>query len=79
LTKTHYHIDTGTGILHEGPLHVSKTGHFDDYVDAIGPDDELPPGPVSFTITAMAENEAGPTTSSAYTITLELQNRFAPR
>lgn len=79
LTKASYHIDTGTGILHTGPLRVSPKGQIDEYVNAIGPEDELPAGPTMFTITVTAENEAGPTTSSAFDITLRLQNPYAPR
>jgi hypothetical protein len=48
-------------------------------VDALGPEDEMPSGNVRFTVTAQAENEAGSTTSDAYDLSLELQNRFAPR
>lgn len=79
LLKTTYNIDSGTGISNTGKLHVDKQGRFDEYVDALGPQDELPSGRISFQVTATAENESGPTTSDAFTLSMELQNRFAPR
>ena len=78
LGRVNYHLDTGTGIAHGGPLTVDSKGRFDTFVSAFGPEDEIPSGRVSFAITATAENEIGPTTSDVYTIDVELQNRFAP-
>lgn len=74
-----YHLDTGTGIVHTGPLPVKDRGRFDTFVNAFGPDDEIPSGRTSFSITASAEDEAGPAISSVYTVDVELQNPFAPR
>ena len=79
LTQLNYHLETDTGIHHSGPLKANGHGHFDDYVDALGPDDEVPAGQASFTVTATAEDELGPVTSNAYTITIELQNPYAPK
>jgi hypothetical protein len=73
-----YHLDTGTGIVHAGPLPVDAQGRFDTFVNAFGPEDEIPSGHESFSITATAENEAGPATSSAYAIDMQLENPFAP-
>ena len=73
-----YRLDTGTGISHSGALAVDAKGHFDAFVNAFSPEDEIPSGLVSFTFTATAEDQAGPTTASAYTIDVELENRFAP-
>jgi len=78
LKTVNYHLDTGTGIVHSGPLAVDAKGHFDAFVNAFGPEDEIPSGKAGFSITATAENEAGPTTSSAYAIDVELENPFAP-
>jgi hypothetical protein len=78
LSAVSYHLDTGAGIQHSGPLPVDAQGRFDTFVNAFGPEDEIPTGRASFSITASAENEAGPTTSSAYTIDVELKNPFAP-
>ncbi len=78
LGNVRYHLDTGTGIIHSGALPVDTQGRFDAFVSAFGPEDEIPAGRVSFAITATAENEAGPTTSGAYTIDVNLQNPFAP-
>jgi len=78
LSAISYHLDTGTGILHSGPLPVDDRGRFDTFVNAFGPEDEIPSGLARFSITATAEDEAGPTTSSAYTIDMELENPFAP-
>ncbi len=79
LRAVSYHLDTGTGIIHSGPLPIKTDGRFDTFINAFGPDDEIPSGHVSFSITASAEDEVGPTTSSAYTVDVELQNPFAPR
>jgi len=73
-----YHLDTGTGIVHSGPLSADANGHFDAFVNAFGPEDEIPSGLVSFAISATAADEAGPTTSNVYTVDVELENPFAP-
>jgi hypothetical protein len=78
LGAVRYHLDTGTGIVHGGPLPVDAHGHFDTFAYAFGPEDEVPSGLTTFSITASAEDEAGPATSTVYTIDLELENRFAP-
>ena len=78
LGKVSYHLDTGAGITHGGPLAVDAQGRFDAFVNAFGPEDEIPTGHVSFAFTASAEDEAGPVVSSVYTIDVELENPFAP-
>jgi hypothetical protein len=79
LGAVRYHIDSGTGLVRDGVLKTDAEGRFTKTVDAIAPEDEAPSGNVTFQVTASAENEAGPTTSDAYTISLELQDKFAPR
>jgi len=78
LGSAHYHLDTGTGIAHGGPLKFDAQGRFDTFINAFGPEDEIPAGRVSFAITATAENEAGPATSDAFTVDVDLRNPFAP-
>jgi len=78
LGAVNYHLDSGTGIVHSGPLPIKAQGRFDTFVNAFGPEDEIPSGRVSFSISASAQDEAGPTTSSVYTIDVELENPFAP-
>ncbi len=79
LVQAGWHVDTGTGIKHSGPLVPDANGHFQEFVNAIGTEDEPPSGDVAFKITATAEDEAGPVTSDEYTITLQLENPFAPK
>jgi hypothetical protein len=79
LGRVSYRVDTGTGIEHQGPLKTNRAGQFDTVIEALGPDDQMPEGGATFQVTATAENEAGPTTSDAFSISLELQDRFAPR
>ena len=79
LSNADYHIDSGTGIPRTGPIPVDTKGAFDTFVDAVGPDDEVPSGGATFTITAGALDEAGPVTSNATTIHLQPQDRFAPK
>lgn len=74
-----YHVDAGTGAPRSGALHPDPHGHFDEFIEALDPDEELPSGPATFDITASAEDEAGTATSSAYSLTIELQNPYAPR
>jgi hypothetical protein len=74
-----YHLDTGAGIVHTGPLPVKDQGRFDTFINAFGPDDEIPSGLTSFSITASAEDEAGPAVSTVYTVDVELRDPFAPR
>ncbi len=78
LGPVNYHLDTGTGIAHGGPLPIDAHGHFDTFVNAFGPEDEIPAGRVSFAITATASDEAGPNTSDVFTVDVDLQNPFAP-
>ncbi len=78
LTSVNYHLDTGTGVNHGGPLQPDSRGRFDAFVDAFGPEDEIPSGRVSFSLTATAQNEAGQSTSNVYTVDVELRNKFAP-
>ncbi len=78
LGSVRYHLDTGTGIAHGGALTVDAHGHFDTFVNAFGPEDEIPTGRASFAVTVIAEDEAGPVTSDAYTLDVELRNPFAP-
>jgi hypothetical protein len=73
-----YHLDTGTGINHGGDLTVDEKGRFDTFVNAFGPDDEVPSGRASFAVTVTAHDEAGPVTSDVYTLDVELRNKFAP-
>jgi hypothetical protein len=78
LEGAHYHLDTGTGINHTGEVPVDAQGRFNTFVDAIGPDDEVPAGKVSFGVTVTAKDEVGPITSDVYTLDVELRNPFAP-
>jgi hypothetical protein len=78
LISVHYHLDTGTGITHSAPLTLDAHGHFDTFVNALGPEDEIPTGRASFAITVTAADEAGPATSDAFTLDVDLQNPFAP-
>ncbi len=79
LGKVRYHLDTGRGIAHDGPLRLDKQGRFDTFVSALRPEDEIPSGVASFGVTVTAENEVGITTSDVYTLDVELQNPYAPR
>lgn len=78
LQKVTYRLDTGTGIMHTGLLKTNADGRFDEYVEAIRPEDEIPQGGAVFSVTATAENEAGPATSDAFTIQMRLRDRYAP-
>jgi len=78
LGDVRYHLDTGTGIAHGGPLQVDSQGQFDKFVNAFGPEDEIPDGHASFSFTVTAEDEAGPVTSDAFTLEMELRNPYAP-
>ena len=79
LGNTIYRVETPAANNRSGPLSVGKNGHFDATVDAIGPEDDTPAGAMSFTVTVTAEDEAGPATSDAFTVSLELQNPYAPK
>jgi hypothetical protein len=78
MKSVRYHLDTGTGIVHSGPLKLDGKGNFDTFVNAFEPEDEIPAGRATFNITAIAEDEAGPNTSSAYAVEMELENPYAP-
>ena len=42
LESVTYHLDTGAGVVHTGSLTVDGKGHFDQFVNAYGPEDEPP-------------------------------------
>lgn len=79
LSGAKYLLDTGRGIAHSGELIVDKLGHFDAFVNALGPEDEIPAGVASFSVSVTAENEIGPSSSDVYTLDVALQNPYAPR
>jgi hypothetical protein len=78
LGNVSYHLDTGTGIAHTGPLTVDAKGHFDTFVNAFGPEDEITAGHASFAFTVTAEDETGPVTSDVFNLDMELRNPYAP-
>jgi hypothetical protein len=59
-------------------LKLDSKGQFDTFVNAFEPEDEIPSGRATFNITAVAVDEAGPSTSDAYSVEMELENPFAP-
>src|SRR5262249_31028119 len=48
LTQLNYKIESDAAITHSGPLHPDAQGHFDETVDAIRREDEVPTGSASF-------------------------------
>lgn len=78
LSGAKYLLDTGRGIMHTGPLKVDAQGRYDVFVNALGPEDEIPAGVASFSVSVTAENEVGPSTSDVYTLDVALQNPYAP-
>lgn len=74
-----YQIDSGMGLPRTGELAVDAAGHFDNLADAQGPEDEPIEGQATFTVTVTAHDEAGTTTSNAYTIDLKQENPYAPK
>ncbi|HVO33069.1 MAG TPA: hypothetical protein VMU17_04080 [Elusimicrobiota bacterium] len=78
LSRVSYQLDNGTGISHSGMLQPDANGRFDSFVDAITPEDEVPEDSASFTVTATAHDEAGPASSDAFTINVQLRDRYAP-
>jgi hypothetical protein len=78
LDKVVYHIDNGISSPRTGPLDPDAHGHFDEYIDAMGPDEEPINGNATYAINASAKDEAGETISGVFTIDLQQANRFAP-
>jgi hypothetical protein len=78
LEKINYHIDNGISTPRTGPLDPDAKGHFDEYIDAMGPDEEPINGNATYSINASAKDEAGETISSVFTIDLQQANPFAP-
>jgi hypothetical protein len=74
-----YHIDDGSGSPKAAPLEVDSDGHFDELVNVLGPEEEVSEQGGIYTITVTADDEAGTTTSSAYTLDLQHLSPFAPR
>jgi len=78
LQQVTYKIETGMGTSRSGPLKTDSKGRFNEFVNALNPEDEVPQGLATFTVSATAADEVGPTSSDAYTINIELRNQFAP-
>lgn len=74
-----YLIESQSGSSRTGALRLKPGGQFDEYVDAVGPEDEMPSGDVAFSVSITASSEAGPASSDTYTIRLRAANKFAPR
>jgi hypothetical protein len=79
LSKTTYRIDAMNGTHITGDLSADAHGHFESDVASKTSDDEEAGGGTSYTVTVTAEDEAGPTTSDAFSVNLERQNPFAPK
>jgi len=77
--RVFYSIDSGTGIHRSGPLTPNAQGLISEFVDVIQPGDELITGGMTFTVSATAENESGPVTPGATTLTLQTENPYAPK
>jgi hypothetical protein len=74
-----FHIDSGMSTERSGPLTVDNRGRFDEFIDAMGAEDESVSGGASFAISVTAKDEAGGTTSNVFTINLEQANPYAPK
>ena len=79
LGKTTYRVQLADGSHRSEPLPVDARGRFDATIEPANPDDQSAPENLSYTVTATAEDEAGPTTSDAYTLNLQMRNPYAPR
>jgi hypothetical protein len=74
-----YHIDSGVSSERTGPLRVDAKGHFDEFIDAMGAEDEPITGSATFAISVTAKDEAGGTSSGVFNIDLERENPYAPK
>jgi hypothetical protein len=79
LSKTTYRVDATNGSHVSGEVATDAGGRFDTTAESRTNDDEGAGGGTSYTVTVTAEDEAGPTTSDAFTVNLERRNPFAPR
>jgi hypothetical protein len=77
--KVHYSIDSGVSTPRVGPMTLDSKGRFDEYIDAMGAEEEPITGGATFQITVNAQNEAGGSTSDVFAIDLERENPFAPK
>lgn len=78
LQRVTYKIETSMGTSRTGVLKTDAQGRFNEFEDALQPEDEVPEGMATFTVSAAAEDEVGPTSSDAYSLSIELRNPFAP-
>jgi hypothetical protein len=76
--KVMFHIDSGLSTERAGPLSMDAQGHFDEFIDAVGGEEEPITGGARFAITVTAHDEVGDAVSNVYTIDLERENPFAP-
>lgn len=74
-----YTLDSGTGIHRTGSLTPNAQGRISEFIDALQPGDEIVTGDMTFTISATAENEAGPVTPGETTLVLQTENPYAPK
>jgi hypothetical protein len=74
-----YHIDSGMSTERAGPVPLDSKGRFDEFIDAMGAEDEPITGGATFNITVTAKNEMGITTSRVFTIDLAREDPYAPK
>ena len=74
-----YHIDSGLSTERTGKIMADSKGHFDEFIDAMGAEDETITGAATFNITVTAKNEVGGTTSGVFTINLDREDPYAPK
>jgi hypothetical protein len=79
ISKVMYHIDSGMANERSGPLSLDPNGRFDEFIDAMGPEDEYISGNAVFSISVTARTEVGDASSDVYKIDLERENPFAPK
>jgi hypothetical protein len=77
--KVQYRIDSGLSTARVGPITLDAKGRFDEFIDAMGPEDETITGSATFQISVTAQNEAGGSVSDVFAIDLERENPFAPK
>jgi hypothetical protein len=74
-----FHIDSGLSTERSGPLTTASDGTFDEFIDAMGPEEEPISGDATFRITVTAKDEAGGSSSGVFAIDLQKEDRYAPK
>ncbi|OGR93417.1 MAG: hypothetical protein A2992_03635 [Elusimicrobia bacterium RIFCSPLOWO2_01_FULL_59_12] len=79
VSRAMFHIDSGVSSERSGPLALDAQGRFDEFIDAMGAEEERITGGATFKVYVTAKDEVGDAASPFFTIDLTRRDPYAPQ